>query len=222
MWTALQDRLAGILDLGGPVVALLMALSVLSLAVILYKLWQFGAAGVGRHRGLRRALEEIDRAQPGRASATLRGSRSHLAPVLLRALEAPEEAAKERIEAEAAARLDRLETGFRILDSIAQIAPLLGLFGTVLGMIDAFQALQDAGASVDPSTLAGGIWVALLTTAAGLAVSMPTTLLLTFLESRVARERALAEIAVETLFAPLPERASAPLGSRAGAAAHAG
>lgn len=220
IWTTLFDQVNGILEMGGPVVALLLALSVLSLAVILYKLWQFAAAGVGRHRGMREAMEEMDRGQPARATAALRGSRSHLAPVFLRALDAPEDAAKERIEAEAAARLDRLETGFRILDSIAQIAPLLGLFGTVLGMIDAFQALQAAGSSVDPSTLAGGIWVALLTTAAGLAVAMPTTLLLTFLESRVARERALAEIAVETLFAPLPERAAAK-GGLAGMPFHA-
>ena len=60
-----------------------------------------------------------------------------------------------------------LEGGFRLLDTIGQTAPLLGLFGTVLGMIDAFQALQEAGQAVDPSLLAGGIWVALLTTAAG-------------------------------------------------------
>ena len=57
----------------------------------------------------------------------------------------------------------------------------MGLFGTVLGMIDAFRALQAAGDAVDPSVLAGGIWVALLTTAAGLGVAMPTSLALTFL-----------------------------------------
>lgn len=53
-------------------------------------------------------------------------------------------------------RFARLESGFRLLDSVAQLAPLLGLFGTVLGMISAFQALQAAGAQVDPSVLAGG------------------------------------------------------------------
>lgn len=92
---------------------------------------------------------------------------------------------KPRIEAKASAHVARLEPGFRVLDSTAQIAPLLGLFGIVLGMIDAFQALQQAGNSVDPSLLAGGIWVALLTTAAGLAVAMPTSLVLTFFDSRV-------------------------------------
>ena len=202
---ALRDRLNAILDLGGPVVAILLCLSVVSLAVVLYKLWQYASAGVGRHRSLRQAMAELDAGRTDAAAGYLRKSRSHLAPVLLRALNAGTAADKTRIEAEASARLDRLERCFRILDSIAQISPLLGLFGTVLGMIDAFQALQDAGSAVDPSTLAGGIWVALMTTAAGLAVSMPTSLLLTFLESRLARERSIAEIAIETLFAPLPK-----------------
>ena len=76
-----------------------------------------------------------------------------------------------RLQAEAEVRFARLEGGFRLLDSVAQLAPLLGLFGTVLGMIEAFQSLQDAGSQVDPSLLAGGIWVALLTTAVGLALA---------------------------------------------------
>ncbi|WP_172292714.1 MotA/TolQ/ExbB proton channel family protein [Pseudoruegeria sp. HB172150] len=204
MTTLLQDRVQGIVDLGGPVVALLLVLSVLSLAVILYKLWHYAASGVGRHRRIRLALQDLDAGRLKAAREKLKASRSHLAPILLRAVENPSAETKTRVEAEAALRLDKLERGFRILDSIAQIAPLLGLFGTVLGMIDAFQALQEAGSSVDPSTLAGGIWVALMTTAAGLAVSMPTSLMLTFLESRVSRERALAEIAVETVFCPHP------------------
>ena len=83
------------------------------------------------------------------------------------------------------------------------MAPLLGLFGTVLGMIDAFRALQAAGDAVDPSVLAGGIWVALLTTAAGLGVAMPTSLALTFFESRAARERARIDLALESLFHPM-------------------
>lgn len=217
----LRERFIGILDLGGPVVVLLLALSVLAFAVILLKLLQFGMAGVGRHGKVREALANLDDGQDTAALSTLRHSRSHLAPILQRAIEAKNEAEQSRVEAEAASNLDKLERSFRILDSIAQIAPLLGLFGTVLGMISAFQTMQEAGTSVDPSTLAGGIWVALLTTAVGLAVSMPTSLFLTFLESRVARERSLAEIAIETLFHPLPEHRSTQRASLS-ATAHAG
>jgi biopolymer transport protein ExbB len=78
----------------------------------------------------------------------------------------------------------------------------LGLFGTVLGMIAAFQSLQSAGTQVDPSVLAGGIWVALLTTAAGLAVAMPTALVLSWLESRMEAERVIADKAILTILAP--------------------
>jgi biopolymer transport protein ExbB len=107
-----------------------------------------------------------------------------------------------RLDAEAGLALARLERGFRLLDTVAQIAPLLGLFGTVLGMIDAFQSLQAGGSSVDPSLLAGGIWVALLTTAVGLAVAMPTSMVLAWLESRTARERVFADMALRTVLVP--------------------
>jgi biopolymer transport protein ExbB len=101
----------------------------------------------------------------------------------------------------------------RLLDAIAQTAPLLGLFGTVLGMIEAFQTLQSAGATVDPSQLAGGIWVALLTTALGLGIAMPVSLFLSWVEGRIARETQIAAQMVEALCGPpLPQVPSrAPL-----------
>ena len=218
-----QQRLAAIVDLGGPVVALLLVLSVLSLAVMLYKLWQYGVQGVGRHRAMREALTKYDGGDLTGAQAALGRSRNHLAPLIARAMrDAGLPGMQARIEAEAAAKLDLLERGFRILDSIAQVAPLLGLFGTVLGMIDAFQALQETGSSVDPSTLAGGIWVALLTTAAGLAVAMPTSLMLTFFESRVARERGIIEMAIETAFCPISNPGPDPVPATPGNAAPEG
>ena len=198
MWTTLLGRILEVINLGGPIVALLMAISVIALSVILYKSWQFAVADVGRHRSIHRALKAIDAGQPELAAAMLAKSRNRIAPLVAAALKG--RTGRSRLEAEASATLDRLSSGFRLLDSIAQTAPLLGLFGTVIGMIDAFRALQAAGSAVDPSTLAGGIWVALMTTAAGLAVAMPTGLILTFLESRVERDRALAEIALETVF----------------------
>lgn len=198
MWTVLQDRILEVIDLGGPIVALLMIISVLALAVILYKFWQFAVAGVGRHRSIHRALKAIDAGQLEVAVEMLAKSRNRMAPLVDAALRG--RTGRTRLEAEASATLERLSRGFRLLDSIAQTAPLLGLFGTVIGMIDAFRALQAAGSAVDPSTLAGGIWVALMTTAAGLAIAMPTGLVLTFLESRIERDRVLAEIALETVF----------------------
>ncbi len=200
---ALSARLTELIDLGGPIIAILLALSVAVVALVLFKLWQFRALGVGRHRAIDSAMAHWDAGRADRAAAELRASRNHLAPVLQGAL-AGDPDLKSRLTAMAEARLAQIERGFRLLDSIAQVAPLLGLFGTVLGMIDAFRALQAAGDAVDPSVLAGGIWVALLTTAAGLAVAMPSALALSWFEERAARDRAKADLALEALFHPLP------------------
>jgi biopolymer transport protein ExbB len=203
-------------DLGGPVVLLLIAIAVLTLALILYKLWQFAAAGVGRHRALRRAIAAWDVGDRAAARSAIEASRSYLVPVIDLALSAPPEPESlTRLTAEAEARFAKLESGLRFLDSVAQIAPLLGLFGTVLGMIEAFQALQDAGAQVDPAILAGGIWVALLTTAVGLAVAMPTALILSWFEGRMDAERVLADRAISTIRTPLSKAAPKPLSGAA-------
>jgi biopolymer transport protein ExbB len=197
-----RDALVALIDLGGWVVALILALSVVAGAVVLWKLVQFRRLGVGRHDGVLAALAAADRGEGARAQALAEAAPSHLAPLLALALHRG--AGRERLYTLAEARLARLEGGFRLLETVAQIAPLLGLFGTVLGMIDAFRAMQAAGQDVDPSVLAGGIWVALMTTAAGLAVAMPASAILTWLESRVAAERRLAETLIEGALAPGP------------------
>lgn len=197
------DVIREILALGGPVVLILIAVSVLTLAVTLYKLWQFATCGVGRHRVLSDALEAWDAGERQAAQLRISESRSYLAPLLSAAMQAQGQPDLEgRLEAEAGLALAGLERGFRFLDTVAQLAPLLGLFGTVLGMIEAFQNLQGAGSSVDPSLLAGGIWVALLTTAVGLAVAMPTSMVLAWFESRTARERVFADKALQTVLVP--------------------
>lgn len=205
-----------IIDLGGPVVALLVVISILTSAVAIWKIWQFRANGVGRHRALHASIALWDAHRPAEARRELDHSTSYLAPVVAMAYAAePGPGVSARLEAEAEARFLRLEHGFRFLDTVAQIAPLLGLFGTVLGMIDAFRALQDAGSQVDPSVLAGGIWVALLTTAVGLAVAMPTSAVLSWLEARMEAERVIAGRAIATVLNPLgaaaeEERAAVP------------
>ena len=199
------DAIFIVVSLGGPVVVVLFAMSVLMLAVTFYKIWQFSASGVGRHKVLSDALAAWDAGDQRTARTRLIESRSYLAPIVASAMDATAQPGlDERLEAEAGVALAGLERGYRLLDTIAQLAPLLGLFGTVLGMIDAFQNLQQAGSSVDPSLLAGGIWVALLTTAVGLAVAMPTSMILTWLESRTARERVFADKALRTVLVPQP------------------
>ncbi|MCB1391370.1 MAG: MotA/TolQ/ExbB proton channel family protein, partial [Rhodobacteraceae bacterium] len=153
--------------LGGPVVMVLLAMSLVTVTLILAKIWQFFRQGVGHHATLQRALDAWDRGAENESFRLAQSTRSHLGRITVLALDAVREGTHEdsalraRLTGEAAARLARLSAGLRLLDSVAQVAPLLGLFGTVLGMIEAFQGLQVAGAAVDPSALAGGIWVAL-------------------------------------------------------------
>jgi biopolymer transport protein ExbB len=73
------------------------------------------------------------------------------------------------------------------LNLIAGLAPLIGLLGTVVGMVKAFQQVASAPGAVNPSLLAGGIWEALLTTVAGLVVAIPALIIHHALEQRVKR-----------------------------------
>lgn len=199
---SLLQPLIGILETGGPVVMLIGGLSVVALALVLVKLLQFSREGVGRAGRARTAVTLWREGRHREALDLLATSRSAVSEAVLTAMQLTvqghqRDEIEQEITRKAMARLHQQQWGLKALDAIAQIAPLLGLFGTVLGMIEAFQALQAAGNSVDPSMLAGGIWVALLTTAAGLAVAMPVSLILTFLESRIDHER----VAIETLTA---------------------
>lgn len=175
---------------GGPILVLLAIVSVATTALVIFKALQFATARVGSRRDLRRAVSALKSGGRENAQHTFEKSKHFLAPVFALAFQLGSDPnGRARLEAEAEQRLVPLERGFRVLDTVAQLAPLLGLLGTVLGMIEAFQALQSAGSQVDPAALAGGIWVALLTTAAGLTVAMPTSIALSWLESRIENER---------------------------------
>jgi biopolymer transport protein ExbB len=80
-----------------------------------------------------------------------------------------------------------LEKRTNLLASVAGIAPMLGFFGTVVGMIRAFQQIQNLQGNVNPSVLAGGIWEALVTTAAGLLVGILALFAYNFLIGRIRR-----------------------------------
>ena len=174
---------------GGWTMWLIAALSVILLAVVLWKvlsLWRLGVWG-GRHS--RRALElwaqgdrraALDQVR-GRPSARARVTQAAIGTSLDPAFD--DQAAREETARVARQTLYRSREGLRALELIATIAPLLGLLGTVLGMISAFQVLQTSGNQADPSDLAGGIWVALLTTAAGMAVAIPAGVALSWFES---------------------------------------
>lgn len=201
-----------LLERGGPVVAVIGVLSVVALAVILMKGFQFFSLGVGRGRGVELALAKWFERDRELAMSMLARKRNPAARVLRHSMSGlargiSEQFVREDAERVALGELASLRRYLRILESTAQIAPLLGLFGTVLGMMNAFQVLHSSGADTDPAALAGGIWVALITTCVGLAVAIPASFALYWFESRIEREKTMIESSQTSLFT---ERLSNP------------
>lgn len=184
------------------VFAALGLLSLLSISVALFKWIQFARLGVGRRK---RAEEILDSWLSGRADEAVRMA-TQRQTVLARILQAvfsgvrakpgdatyAEELGRQTAIIELAQMTDRLRT----LEMVVQAAPMLGLLGTVIGMIDAFSALATSEGAVDPTILAGGIWTALTTTALGLSIALVTFFIATWFESRIDRERNLIETAI--------------------------
>jgi biopolymer transport protein ExbB len=208
-----------LLQLGAPASYLLLLLSLMALTLIIVKGWEFWELRQKDHSYAARALLLFHRGQAGDAQTVLQEHRGPLAAAMSAAIAAHENPALSSAQAEEFARVyanERLEdtrTLLRPIEVISQLAPLTGLLGTVLGMISAFKALQMAGENVSPAALSGGIWEALLTTAAGLVVAIPCIAALHFFERRIERMQAEIESALTRLFTPpvtLPSAVALP------------
>lgn len=184
------------------VFAALGLLSLLAIAVAFFKWIQFMTLGVGRRR---KAEEILDNWLSGRADLAMQQAQQRKS-VLARILQAvfsgvqakpgdstyAEELGRQTAIIELATMTDRMRT----LEMVVQAAPMLGLLGTVIGMIDAFSALAVAEGAVDPTILAAGIYTALTTTAVGLAIALVAYFIANYFESRIERERNLIETVI--------------------------
>lgn len=168
-------------DKGGVVMVILFALSLLALTIVLYKAWQFWQWKVLDKSFVEPALRELtaEDPDPDAALALLKRNDTPLSRVMQSTLTCMfnEHLNADKREAEIQRvgnqEVSRLESFMKGLELTAQISPLLGLLGTVIGMINAFSRLEGGGSRVDPSVLAGGIWEALLTTVGGLSIAIP-------------------------------------------------
>lgn len=180
----------------------LVVLSVLALTVTIYKVMQFRRIGVGRGAHADQILDDWLNGRPEEAMRKAAQGDSVLARVLqavmsgLRARPNDPGYAEELGRQSALVELAALAARMRLLESVVQAAPMLGLLGTVIGMIDAFSALSQSVGAVDPAQLAGGIWTALTTTAIGLAIALATYFVANWLESRIDTERQDIEMAI--------------------------
>lgn len=182
------ESIVNVARLGGPVVWLLAAFSLIALTIVVFKAVELALAGRGRS-GVQGALRAWEAGRRDQAIDALSRHPQGLATLVATAMKArragaPEALVREELQRLAERRMQRLRARLRPLEIIGQISPLLGLFGTVLGMIEAFRRLEEAGSQVDPSILSGGIWQALLTTGVGLAVAIPVVLAHQWLEQR--------------------------------------
>lgn len=201
-WTA---WLAGLAK-GGPVMLVLAALSVLATAIILLKVYQFAVLRIRARGFVDAAVERVRAGETDAALAALARERNPIARTMEAAVRGRRDWAtrqrevREEVLRVGSREIAALESYLRGLEAVANLSPLLGLLGTVLGMIRAFQRLEEAGSRVDPALLSGGIWEALLTTAVGLAIAIPATAALNWLDSEVERVRRDMSDAVTRVF----------------------
>ncbi len=213
---------------GGIALWIIAAVSILMVAIVLWKVWRLSSTGAWRTARAEEAVEawcghkDLTARQLAKAGTSIRARLASAALVSLDTDGMTEDGAREETTRVAKALLADARSGLRALELIATIAPLLGLFGTVLGMISAFQELQAAGSHADPAALAGGIWTALLTTAAGMAVAIPAAMALAWFESQIDRLRGDLEDIATRIFTrpPIPPQGESVL-SVARAAARA-
>jgi biopolymer transport protein ExbB len=161
----------------------------------------------------RQVLDFVQKDDIAKARALAEGEPGPVANVIgsfLRSLHLPREDREQLVALQGERELHRMEWGLRGLAVIARISPLLGLLGTVVGLVEAFIAVSQMEGPPDPSVLSSGIWQALLTTVAGLIVAIPAILSHEWLQGRVDRfafviQEAVSEVsAATTLTGALP------------------
>jgi biopolymer transport protein ExbB len=188
-----------ILDRAGPVGLIIVALSVVALATSIFKVVQFLMLRVGSHKRAHSAADSWLAGHHQDAYAMVEDHGAPLSRVLAHAMRglthggAHLDEVKEDVSRVASEELRKLRKYVALIEGIGQLAPLLGLLGTVIGMIRAFADLQQSGAVVNPATLAGGIWTALLTTALGLGVAIIFSSVSSWFDARIENERSMME-----------------------------
>jgi len=176
---------------GGPVMWVIFLCSVVALAVVIERIFQLRRSGIDSDKFMNKIsnllkrnkiMEAIEMCNqtPGPFPQVMK------AGILKHDRSRPE--IREAIEDAAVGEIPGLEKNLNVLATIAHITPLLGLLGTVIGMLSCFQIIEQKSTAlqpVNPRDLAGGIWQALLATVFGLCVAIPTYVAYNYLASRV-------------------------------------
>jgi len=161
---------------GGLMIWLIVATSAVAMSVFLERLLQYHRDQINSTEflnGVRNVLKRDNIVEALAICDATPGPVPRLVKIAILNRERGREAVREALQDAGSWEVPRLEQKLNLLATIAQIAPLLGLLGTVLGFMQVFRKIQDEGLNAHLSVLSSGIWQALICTAAGLAVSIP-------------------------------------------------
>jgi len=174
---------------------ILLGFSVLALFIIILKLIQFSIVRVSNTNSIDNIISKLNKTNAKKLLSEIQKIKNPIAKIIEVVIITKHdrrfnrESRESEISRISSIQIRNLENYLGGLEVIASISPLLGLFGTVLGMIKAFLNLEKAGSQVDPALLAGGIWEALLTTAFGLAVAIPALTAYHLFENKISNTK---------------------------------
>jgi len=174
---------------GGPMMWPIGASGLIGLAIIIWKLVDLSGKAIRTRRFLRDVDELITQRKISDALAVSRASNTPAGRIMAAGLERHTEGSErvmKAIENVGLIEMASLESGLVWLATVSNVAPLMGFLGTVVGMIQAFQAIEAAG-EVEATLVAGGIKVALITTAAGLMIAIPVNVAHNYFVTRIDR-----------------------------------
>ncbi len=177
-----------LLSKGGLMMWLLLALSAVGIAVFIERLLHYHRAQINSAEfiaGVRNVLKRDNVVEALSICDATPGPVARLVKMAILNRERGRESVREALEEAGLLEVPRLEEKLNVLATIAQIAPLMGLLGTVLGFIKVFTRIQEAGLYAHAAQLSEGIWQALICTAAGLAIAIPGYAAYNYLVSRV-------------------------------------
>ena len=196
---------------GGPVTWLLLILASIAVMIIIAKWLQFAYLGINRVDFVKSSLVHWRKGNFMPAIKTLGDHQKRPVSQVVEAAmsglmsQQPVQIVKEEVTRVAKLQLVRLRAWLKPLELIAKVSPLIGLLGTVLGVIEAFRQLEQAGDQVNLSLLSGGIWQALLTTALGLMIAIPAFLAHQWIERRIERSAHLMQDSATQVFTSGPK-----------------
>jgi len=172
---------------GGPILWVILLLAIPVIAILIERLMYFRRISMDEDKLFARVKGAVEKGHHDEALAICDTAEAPLAAVIRAGIEyraLPETDLKEAVRDAAVRELPRIERAIGVVNVIGNISPLIGLLGTVSGIINSFNVLGSFGAVSDPSVLAKGISEALLTTAAGIVIAVPAMVVYAWLSAR--------------------------------------